>query len=114
MGPGKHLGRRLSKVQDLRLDWQFFLDVKGLEVDRILISYIYEHIQTFSGLDSLLLVPKDQVYPVIDVATDVVALNRPPESRDVEVWIISCPQGEFHVVNPPGVLHAPEVVPVGV
>ena len=58
-----------------------------------------EDIERFYGLLPLLLVTKDQVYPLMEVGGDVVTLQGLPVDPDEFVGIPLCPGGKYDIAQ---------------
>ena len=90
----------LSEMGDLRLEGHFLLGVADfLEVNAVLVGEGVEDIEVLNGFLAPLLVPINQVDPMVQVLRDVLALQFFPEPGDEEEGVLVAPLGEEDIVH---------------
>lgn len=100
---------------DLRLEGHSFSGVGDfVEVDAVLVGEGVEDVHVLDCVSSPLLVPVDEVDPVVDVVRNVATLQPLPESGHEAVGVAAGPGRQFHVVDAQLVLRSAVVVVIKV
>mmetsp|Transcript_44910 Transcript_44910/g.72132 ORF Transcript_44910/g.72132 Transcript_44910/m.72132 type:complete len:272 (-) Transcript_44910:1091-1906(-) len=113
--PAEDLVRRLAEIVDLRDDGHLVDRVRdGVDVNGVLVGEVVEHVLRLDGRLPLLLEAEDEVDPVVEVLTDVLALEGLSHDPDEAAGVVVGPRRQLHVVHLLLPLRHAEVESVGV
>ena len=112
---GKHLVGSLSEIVDDSSDNSPFLRISYIvQIDGTVVGEVMEDVQVLDRSVTSLLVPKNEIDPIMELFRDVWALQSLSMLRNKDFRISFGPPGQYYVVHLAPVLTPAEVVPVSV